>query len=69
MSKLYLKGSADKKKTFTKTANTRFHFEVLWGSRNDSKLAADIEITWPRNQLLPKIRLKHPVSIPFEEVS
>ena len=69
MSKLYLTGQADKKKVFTKVAKTRLGFEVLWGKKQEPKLAAEIEITWPRNQFMPTIRLKHPESIKLEEVS
>jgi hypothetical protein len=66
MSRLYLKAQADNGKVFTKTADGKFYFEVLWGGREDSKLAAEIEVTWPKQQLLPKIRVKHPVSITLE---
>ena len=68
MSRLYLQAEADKKRPFTKTAKTNFRFKILWGKKSEPSMAADIEVSWPRNQLLPKITVKHPVSIKLEEV-
>ena len=67
MSGLYLQAEADKKRPFSKTAKTNFRFRVMWGEKSELKLAADIEVSWPRNQLLPKITVRHPASIKMEE--
>lgn len=68
MSRLYLQAEADKKRSFTKTARTHFRFKVLWGKKSEPSLAADIEVSWSRSQILPKITVKHPASIKLEEV-
>ena len=68
MYRLYLQAEADKKRSFTKTAKTHFRFKVLWGKKSEPSMAADIEVSWPKNQILPKIIVKHPDSIKLEEV-
>ena len=58
MSKLYVWSSSDmSKNTATKRGNTNITSRIHWGSRDDSKLAIEVEVTWPKGDDKPSIKI------------
>ena len=58
MSRLYLEGTTDAiKGRRTARGNTFASAHIFYGSKDDSKLAAMVSVTWDKDQDRPQVRL------------
>lgn len=54
MSRLYIKTNSDASKT-GRRAHYKAKASLYWGSRDDSRLAASIEVYWPKGEKVPQV--------------
>lgn len=55
MSRLYIEHCSDMGKGSAHRANQRATASIYWGSKNDSKLAACIEVIWEKGKERPNV--------------
>ena len=68
MSRLYLKGRSDARKTeITARGHQRIDVALFWGSASDSKEAASISVIWPKGDALPMVIVHVDEALPVEK--
>jgi len=55
MSRLWMTTQSDLRKGTGKGASESATVQIFWGSAGDSKLAGEVNVWWPKDNLLPEV--------------
>lgn len=58
MTRLYMKGHSDLRKSFGSGGSESMELDIFWGSPRDSKLLAHIEVKYPKKSKTPFLYYK-----------
>ena len=57
MARLYIKTQSDLRSGNGKCASQEASAKIFWGSANDSKLAGELVVFWPKGKVSPIVKI------------